>query len=289
MTKKYLKHHLEWVVVKVAVAIFRLMGQSRAAQFGGWLARKIGPRMAVHRLARENMQKALPDLTGREIEENLLRMWENLGRNVGEIPFNRAILDDTETVEIVGEEYLTAHVENGKPAFFVTAHYGPWELVALVGRRFGARATGIYRAANNPLVEEYFQAMRADPNYSFVPKGNEAARIILKAARNGGAIVLLNDQKLNTGVAIPFFGRDAMTAPAVAEIACKMEVPVYPMRAERLEGGRRRLTIYPALDILPTGDRKADVFALLKAINETYEQWITERPDHWFWVHNRWS
>ncbi len=279
---------MEWIAVRIAVAIFRLLGRGRAARFGGWLARQIGPRMSVHRLARENMKMALPDLTGRAIEENLMRMWGNLGRNVGEIPFNREILDDTETIEIVGEEYLTAHVENGKAAFYVTAHYGPWELVALVGRRFGKRATGIYRAANNPLVEEYFQAMRADPSYRFVPKGNEGARTILKAARNGGAIVLLNDQKLNTGVAVPFFGRDAMTAPAVAEIACKMEVPVYPMRAERLEDGRRRLTIYPALDIPPTGDRKADVFALLKAINETYEQWITERPDHWFWVHNRW-
>jgi len=184
---------------------------------------------------------------------------------------------------------LTAHVENGRAAFFVTAHYGPWELVALVWRRFGKRAPGIYRAGNNPLVEKYFQAMRADPSYRFVPKGNEGARTILKAARNGGAIVLLNDQKLNTGVAVPFFGHEAMTAPAVAEIARKMEVPVYPMRAERLGDGGRRLPLYPALDIPRTGDRKTDVFALLKAINETYEQWITERPDHWFWVHNRWS
>ena len=37
------------------------------------------------------------------------------------------------------------------------------------------------------------------------------------------------------------------------------------------------------------GYRQADVYAMLKSINETYERWITERPDHWFWVHNRWS
>ncbi len=271
------------------MAIFRVLGQKNAAGFGAWLARKVGPRMSVHQLARENMKTALPHLTGREVDESLMQMWGNLGRNVGEIPFNREILSDTETVEIVGEEYLKDYSESGKAAFFVTAHYGPWELVGLIGRRLGARATGIYRAANNPLVEAYFQAMRADPNYSFVPKGAEGARTIVKAARNGGAIVLLNDQKLNTGVAVPFFGQDAMTAPAVAEIAIKKNVPVYPMRAERLEGGRRRLTIYPALEISRSGDRKVDVYALLKEINEIYEQWITERPDHWFWVHNRWS
>src|SRR5690606_31512207 len=147
------------------------------------------------------------------------------GRNAAEIPFNREIRDDTETIELVGGEYLDACLEGGHAAFFVTAHCGPCGLVALVGRKLGARATGLYRAANNPLVETYFPSMRADPAYSFVPKGMEGARAILKAAREGGAIVLLNDQKLNGGVAVPFFGREAMTAPAVAEIACKMSVP----------------------------------------------------------------
>ncbi|MFC4271005.1 lauroyl acyltransferase [Sneathiella chungangensis] len=289
MSKVSLRYRLEWIAVRAAVGLFRLLGRARAAAFAGWLARKIGPRLGVHRLARENMRMALPHLTATQVEETLARMWDNLGRNVGEIPFNREILSDTDTVEIVGGEYLDEYLESGKAAFFVTAHYGPWELVALVGRRLGARATGIYRAANNPLVEEYFQEMRADPNYRFVPKGNEGARTIVKAARSGGAIVLLNDQKLNSGIAVPFFGREAMTAPAVAEIACKMDVPVYPMRAERLDGGRRRLTIYPALDIPATGDRPTDVYAMLKAINEVFERWITERPDHWFWVHNRWS
>lgn len=284
-----LRYRLEWLAVKAAVGVFRALGRERASDFGGWLARKIGPRLGVHRLAKTNMQCALLALSEAEIAANLDGMWDNLGRNVGEIPFNREILSDTETVELVGGEYLDACLESGKAAFFVTAHYGPWELVALVGRRLGARATGIYRAANNPLVENYFQSMRADPDYSFVPKGMEGARAILKAARNGGAIVLLNDQKLNGGVAVPFFGREAMTAPAVAEIATKMDVPIHPMRAERLPGGRRRLTIYPALEVAKTGDRKRDVYVILKAINETYEQWISERPDHWFWVHNRWS
>ena len=283
------RYRLEWLGVKMSVGLFRLLGRRRAAAFGGWLARKVGPRLKVHGLAKANMRLALPALTEPQIDHHLDQMWDNLGRNVGEIPFNREILGDTETVELVGGEYLDAYLASGKAAFFVTAHYGPWESVALVGRRLGARATGIYRAANNPLVEELFQSMRADPDYRFVPKGNEGARAIVKAARGGGAIVLLNDQKLNGGVPIPFFGRDAMTAPAVAEIACKMEVPIYPMRAERLGDGRRRLTIYPALDVPRTGEREKDVYTLLKDINETFERWITERPDHWFWVHNRWS
>ena len=289
MTKTSLKYRLEWISVRIMMSVFRVLGRVRAANFGAWIARKIGPFLSVQKLARKNMKRALPDLTEEEVEHYLDLMWDNLGRNVGEIPFNREIMGDPDAVEIVGEEYLDAYLASGKAAFFVTAHYGPWELVGLVGKRLGSRATGIYRAANNPLVEDLFQEMRADSEYKFVPKGNEGARAILKAARVGGAIVLLNDQKLNGGVAVPFFGREAMTAPAVAEIAYKKDVPVYPMRTERLSNGKWRLTIYSAIDIPRTGDKEKDIYALLKAINETYEGWITERPDHWFWVHNRWS
>ncbi|WP_339632013.1 lysophospholipid acyltransferase family protein [uncultured Sneathiella sp.] len=284
-----LKYRLEWIGVRITIWIFGCLGRRRAAAFGGWLARKIGSHMKVHSLARTNMEQALPDLSPEEIDINLMQMWDNLGRNIGELPFNKSIMADPKAVEIIGGEHMEAYLESEKAAFFVTAHYGPWELVGLVGQRLGERATGIYRAANNPLVEDFFQEMRADPHYKFVPKGREGARAILKAARAGGAIVLLNDQKLNGGMAVPFFGREAMTAPAVAEIACKMDVPIYPMRTERLASGKRRLTIYPAIERADTGDKTEDVYALLKAINETYEEWITERPDHWFWVHNRWS
>src|SRR5690606_21279393 len=101
-----LRYRLAWLGVKLAVGIFRLLGRERAARFGGWLARKIGPRLKVHRLAERNMRLALPHLSDTEIAANLDRMWDNLGRNAAEIPFNREILDDTETIELVGGEYL---------------------------------------------------------------------------------------------------------------------------------------------------------------------------------------
>ncbi|MEX0583045.1 MAG: hypothetical protein WD185_05195, partial [Sneathiella sp.] len=81
-----LKYRLEWIVVRVVIGIFGCLGRTRAATFGGWLARKIGPRMKVHALARSNMKMALPGLGTEEIESNLARMWDNLGRNIGELP-----------------------------------------------------------------------------------------------------------------------------------------------------------------------------------------------------------
>ena len=58
---------------------------------------------------------------------------------------------------------------------------------------------------------------------------------------------------MNDGIAVPFFGQDAMTAPAMAQFALKFKCPLVPMRIERLKGARFRLTFYPPIDIQDTG------------------------------------
>ena len=70
---------------------------------------------------------------------------------------------------------------------------------------------------------------------------------------------MLVDQKMNDGIPVPFFGREAMTAPAVAELALKYDCPAWPVSVERLGDARFRITVYPKLDIPRTGDRSADV------------------------------
>jgi KDO2-lipid IV(A) lauroyltransferase len=123
---------------------------------------------------------------------------------------------------------------------------------------------------------------------TFIPKGAVASRQAFATLRRGAHLGLLADQKLNDGIAVPFFGRDAMTAPALALLAMRFDCDVLPARVERLGGARFRLTVHPALPIPKTGDRDADVLTLMTEVNRTLESWIRERPDQWFWLHRRW-
>jgi KDO2-lipid IV(A) lauroyltransferase len=107
----------------------------------------------------------------------------------------------------------------------------------------------------------------------------------LNAGRHFG---LLIDQKMNDGISVPFFGRDAMTAPAMAQFAVRDGTPLLPVRCERLEGARFRLTFYPPLEAVVTGDRQRDVAATMAKANALLEAWIRERPEQWLWIHNRW-
>ena len=98
---------------------------------------------------------------------------------------------------------------------------------------------------------------------------------------------MMVDQKMNDGIPVPFFGRDVMTAPALAELALRYDCPVVPARVERLKGAQFRLLIYPPLELVKTGDRQADVAANMAQVNAILEQWIRDTPEQWLGRHNR--
>ncbi len=55
--------------------------------------------------------------------------------------------------------------------------------------------------------------------------------------RGNKALYMLIDQKLREGIAVPFFGRDAMTTPAPAAIALKLGARIL-MASNRRDQGR---------------------------------------------------
>ena len=146
----------------------------------------------------------------------------------------------------------------------------------------------IYRAANNPWVDRLIEKCRGPIGGRHYPKSARGTRNLLVALKDGEHLAMLVDQKYNEGIPVPFFGRDAMTAPTTAEFALRYRIPIVPARVERLKGARFRLTLYPPLDLPDSGDRKADVHAVMTEINGLFEAWIRDRPEQWLWLHRRW-
>ena len=157
----------------------------------------------------------------------------------------------------------------------------------LAGAQHGITVAQIYRAANNPLMDRMIARFRCDQG-EFIPKGAIAARRAITALRQGRHLGLLADQKMNDGIPVPFFGRPAMTAPALAVLALRFDCAVLPLRVERLDGARFRVTVFPALPLPRSGDHHADAAMLMAEVNETLEAWIRNRPEQWLWVHRRW-
>jgi KDO2-lipid IV(A) lauroyltransferase len=146
----------------------------------------------------------------------------------------------------------------------------------------------VYRPANNPAVEQIYREGRAGIAAGLIPKGAEGARQAVRVLREGQQLGILIDQKMNDGIPVPFFGRDAMTAPALARLAFKFDCTILPVQVERLNGARFRLTVHPPLPLERSDDIQRDTLLLMTRANAMLESWIRQRPGQWLWLHRRW-
>ena len=282
-----LRRRLEAAAATLVVGLFARLPVDWASAVGGWLAGAVGPRLKVSNVARRNLARAFPEKSPAEIEAIVAEVWDNLGRVAAEFPHMDWLMHNR--VEVVGGEHLARLRDDGQPGLFVSAHLGNWEISGASVVLAGIPITLVYRAANNPWIEKLYRRYRAAiAQGGQVAKGPEGAREIMRILKAGGNLGILVDQKMNDGIAVPFLGRDAMTAPAVGRFAVRFKCPVVLARVERLGGAHFRITLLPPMDYTLTGDTHADTMTIMTAINDQFGQWVRERPGQWLWLHKRW-
>jgi KDO2-lipid IV(A) lauroyltransferase len=262
-----------------------------ASAVGGLIGRVIGPFLPMSRYAVDNLRAAFADMTYNEITRIVRGMWDNIGRTFAEYPHIEAITKDVgmpgARIAIRGWD-VVATLRAGGPALLFTGHLANWELMGLVSPALRVHASYVYRDPNNPYVSWLLRKARRVPPQRMIPKGAEGARRALTVLRRGEKLGMLVDQKMNDGIAIPFFGRDAMTAPALARFALRFRCPVVPVHVERIAGARFCATFEQSLEVVETGNRDSDVEKIMTRVNQVIEGWIRERPDQWLWIHRRW-
>ena len=276
-----------------AYALFALLGAlpvGWASAVGASLGGLIGPLLPVHQRGLDNLARALPELSPSEIRRCARRTWCHLGRVAAEFPhLHRFSVDAPDgRIELGGRAHLDEAKRSASGGIFFSGHIGNWEVAALAPEQSGIPVTSVYREANNPIVDRMISRFREAVTRNRVPKGHDSVREMVRTLGAGGHVALLVDQKLNTGIPVPFFGRDAMTAPALATLALRYDCPVWPIRVERLAGATFRVTVFPKLAMPEEGTRDERTRAIILAVNRVLEDWIRDRPDQWLWLHRRW-
>ena len=268
---------------------FALLPADWASALGGAIGRLIGPHLGISNRARHNIKRAFPELSESDVAHVVARMWDNLGRVAAEYSHlrNIRVFEPGGRIETHGFEHMDRAVASGRRMIIFSGHIANWEIGMLAAVQYGISVAQIYRAANNPLVDRMITRFRGDAG-ELIPKGAVAARRAIATLRRGAHLTMLADQKMNDGIQVPFFGRPAMTASALAALALRFNCDVLPARVERLDGARFRLTVFPPLPLPRTGDSHADAAALMAQVNAILERWIRDRPEQWFWMHRRW-
>lgn len=286
-------HRIEAAAARAALRALRALGPVRASNLGGAVARSVGPMLPVSRVADANLRAAMPELDAGARRRIVHGVWDNLGRTFGELPHLADLCPSPSGPgwELVGAEALQPLLAQPGPAILFSGHIGNWEMLPVAAAAAGVPFHSMYRTIENREIDALLldlrrRAMRYD--VQMFAKGPNGAKQAMKHLMAGGRLGMLMDQKMNDGIEARFFGRPAMTAPALAVLALRLRCPVIPGWVQRLGPARFRVTCEAPLALPDTGDRNADAGTLTQAMNDTLERWIRQRPEGWLWLHRRW-
>ncbi len=254
------------------------------------ILRTLGPLTTQHRTMIRNLRMCFPDWTDKQIQKVAKGAWETLGRTAGEMPHLARMkpYKPNSRIEVVGAERLDAIRESGKPAVLISGHFANWEAMssAICNRPLDAQIT--YRSANNPHIDRRIAKARHAYGINVLTPKGAGTRELMRALGRGQPIALMNDQKFNQGIAVPFFGYDAMTAPGPTRLAMKYNAPLVPLSCRCIGPGRYRVEVHEPFFPDTNPDEDTAIYNTVLRINQWVEAIIRETPEQWFWMHNRW-
>jgi len=239
-----------------------------------------------------NLELALPEKSQRERKKILRGVFTSLGRQVAEVClFPKYTRENvSKTVVYEGFENFERALARGKGVLFLTGHLGAWELSAFAHSLYGHPLNIVMRPLDNPYLDRLTRRYRTMHGNKAVDK--DFARGLIAAMRSNKTVGVLMDTNMieSQGVFVDYFGTPACTASGMARLALKTDaavVPGFTIWDPQLQ--KYRLRFDPAVKLIRTKDREADVVANTALFTKIIEDYVRRYPDQWLWVHRRWK
>ncbi|MDQ7029957.1 MAG: lysophospholipid acyltransferase family protein [Ardenticatenia bacterium] len=256
---------------------------------GYWICERVGD--LIYATARgvrahvvENQHRVLgPGAPPELVARNARLVLRNLAKNYFD-QFRLWKLSNEELLamaELEGLEHLDEALSLGKGVILVTAHYGSPELVA---QSLAARGYDITAVVEHIQPEPLFQLMctlRGIHGVKLVPS-DKPMLPILRALRRNGIVGLVGDRDAtNSGICLPFFGKEARMPDGSVQLALRTGAPLLVAYSRRLPNNRFHAVGRPALHLERGEDFEADVRAGLERVLREMEAFIQEAPEQW--------
>lgn len=283
MNIKPLVNKIGLALIRFGKKKFQIKDAAKAERRGMFLSRLVYFLDKKHRKQTfSNLAVAFPEKTEAERNEIGRAMYRHIGCITADF-IRSGMLSETELdMPAEGTEHLTRLVAEKKGVLLVTGHLGNWERLGGWLPRFGIRASGVARDANDDELTQEVKRIRGNRGLEILSSGS-AARDMLTRLKAGEIIAILPDQN-NDDAYIPFFGRIAGTALGPARLSIKTGAPILPMCILRTGPGQFRVVIREPL-VAREGE---DATQLMTRVNEELETMIRLAPEQYLWMHDRW-
>ena len=192
-------------------------------------------------------------------------------------------------VDIVGEEHLKKAYDRGKGVICLINHTGSWEFSAITPSILGYETTAVSKALKNEQLNNMIINYRKSRGLKNLSRG-KTYPLLIEALNGGDCLIIMIDQDTKVkSVFVDFMGTPAYTPIGAALLALDTEAAVVPMSIKRLPNDKHQFTIKPEIELIETGDKKADILSNTKKFNQVIEEYVRDAYDQWVWMHERWK
>ncbi len=173
---------------------------------------------------------------------------------------------------------------------FAIGHFGNFELYARFGQFCPAyKCATTYRGLRQPSLNRLMQELRERSGCLFFERRTDGGALKAAMHQSGLILGLLADQHAgNSGLRIPFLGHDCSTTSAPAVFALRYHCALHTGICYRVGPARWRIEAGPEIPTHENGAVRSSE-AIMREVNQAFEQAVRRDPANWFWVHNRWK
>ncbi|GIW72861.1 MAG: hypothetical protein KatS3mg102_2403 [Planctomycetota bacterium] len=192
-------------------------------------------------------------------------------------------------VDTRGLERAWPAYSRGRGLICVTGHIGVFELIAHAASLWGYQVTEVARPLAMAPVDEAVRALRSAGGVEVLAKWNVLWHL-RRALGRGRVVGLTADETVRrNAVFVPFLGTLAATNPSPALLHLASGAPLCVVTCHRVRRERYRIEVWDLFEHAPSGDRQADVEAIMTRINAALGRAILARPAQWFWGMRRYE
>ena len=193
---------------------------------------------------------------------------------------------------VIGFSRLVEGRLKGRGVVLLTAHLGNWEVGGLMLAEVKQPIHVVLVPDLFAGVERVRRRMHARAGVTEIPVDRTfvSTLAVLRALDRNGIVAMQGDRDFdNTGIPVPFFGREAYFPRGPIRVAMATGAVVLPAFIVSVPGGRYRVIIEEPILIDAAGDRDAALRRNIARYVAVLERYVGKYPEQWYCFYPFWD
>jgi lauroyl/myristoyl acyltransferase len=193
---------------------------------------------------------------------------------------------------VVGYSRIVDAREHGNGVLLLTGHLGNWEIGGLMLAEMRQPIHVVLVPDIFPAVERARRALheRAGISEIRVDRSFAPTLAVLRALKSNAIVAMQGDRDFNnTGIAVPFFGKEAFFPRGPLLMAMSTSATVLPAFIVRVPDGRYRAIVEEPLAIVREGDRETALAENVRRYVAILERYVSQNPEQWYCFYPFWE